>query len=154
MSSLVHCIYVSAATRPLAEEELMAMLERARRNNARAGITGILLASEGTFFQVLEGPPQVVAAVYDKIATDPRHARVTRIILEPIPRRYFGEWTMGYASLTPQDLREVDGSNDFFLDGQCLERLDLGRTKKLLEAFRQGRWRAQVRGSAAPAASS
>jgi len=151
MSDLVHCIYVSTASPALGEDELRAMLQVARRNNARSAITGILLASEGTFFQVLEGHPDQVAAVYEKIAADPRHSRVTRIIHEPLPRRFFGEWSMGFASLTPGDLHEVAGANDFFLDGHCFDRLDLGRTKKLLDAFRQGRWRARVAG-AAPAA--
>ena len=149
MSSLVHCIYVSTASAPLAPEELLALLQVARRNNARDGITGILLAAEGTYFQVLEGEAGAVAALFDKIAGDARHARVTRIIQEPVPRRDFGEWTMGYAGLSAADLQSVAGSNDFFLEGDCFARLDAGRTKKLLEAFRQGRWRGRLAGGAA-----
>lgn len=148
MSLLVHYVYVSTACAPLAPADLLDLLQVARRNNARDGITGILLAVENTFFQVLEGTPEAVAAVYQKIAADSRHRGVTRIIQEPIARRDFGAWTMGYAGLTADDLQSVAGSNDFFLDGDCFARLDAGRTKKLLEAFRQGRWRARIAGAA------
>jgi hypothetical protein len=141
MAALVHCIYASNETHRFEPPELIELLQKARANNAGLGITGMLLYSEGSFFQVLEGAPEVVEALFGAIGRDERHEKVTRIIFEPIPKRHFGEWTMGFASVTREELERLAGANDFFAGGQCLADLDAGRSKKLLEAFRKGRWR-------------
>ena len=48
-------IYLSSATEMFTKEKLLALLEQSRPNNARLGITGILLYSNGNFMQTLEG---------------------------------------------------------------------------------------------------
>jgi hypothetical protein len=48
---------------------------------------------------------------------------------------------MGFVSVTRAELLQLPGANDFFVDGKCLADLDTGRARKLLEAFRKGRWR-------------
>lgn len=141
MTSLIHLIYASAATGDARDTDLAALLPVSRRNNARVGLTGMLLYTAGSFFQVLEGPPDVVDRVFATIAADPRHTRAVTIIRERIARRAFGEWSMGYVTTTPRDVAEAVGGNDFFGEGSCFERLDAGRAKKLLTAFRGGRWR-------------
>jgi Sensors of blue-light using FAD len=137
---LVHCIYSSAATRDFSPEELAALLTKARDYNALHDLTGMLLYSEGSFFQVLEGPQDVVDALYTKIETDKRHDQVTMIISEPIPKRAFGAWTMGFSNVSRGDLAKLEGTNDFFTRARCFAELDAGRAKKLLSAFRDGRW--------------
>ena len=148
MSSLIHCIYCSASTRPMSGADLTELLLRARQNNARAGLTGMLLYSEGAFFQVLEGTAQAVDALYSKIELDTRHARMTKIIQEPIQRRVFDDWTMGFSAMSREELETIPGTNDFFGQGRSLVDLDAGRVRKLLEAFRGGRWRQMLSGSA------
>jgi len=66
------------------------------------------------------------------------------IIRERIPRRAFGEWSMGYVTATADELGAASGMNDFFAQASCFDRLDGGRAKKLLAAFRAGRWRARL----------
>ena len=146
MASLIHCIYASVATRPLAPTDLGQLLEVARANNQRRNLTGMLLYAEGSFFQVLEGAPEDVDAVFDRIAHDGRHENVTRIIREPIAARAFALWTMGFSGTTRAELDEASGTNDFFGEGQCLTQLDAGRAKKLLAGFRAGRWRRRLAG--------
>ncbi len=102
----------------------------------------MLLYIEGGFFQVLEGEPAAVDAVYQNIEADPRHERITLIIREPIVRRSFGEWTMGFEALGLKEANELIGENDFFTSASCVTQLTPGRAKKLLSAFRTGRWRA------------
>ncbi len=58
--------------------------------------------------------------------------------------RDFGEWTMGRADLSLQELRGIPGLNDFFSKGTAWTELDPGRAKSLLEAFRSGQWRASL----------
>lgn len=141
MSALIHLIYASAATRPLSTQELGQLLDQSRANNTRLGLTGMLLYADGSFFQALEGPSEVVTALYQKIEHDERHAQVTRIISEPIPRRYFSDWSMGFSNLSADDLARTPGANDFFGKAQSFNDVTYGRAKKLLAAFAAGRWR-------------
>lgn len=144
MNDLIHIIYNSVATSHDVEDDLRDILAVSRRKNPAAQITGMLLYADGSFFQVLEGPEHAVDAAADMIARDPRHARMSVIIREPIARRAFGEWTMGFAVLTTDELREMDGVNDLFQAGTSFDAIDSGRAKKLLRAFEQGRWRVRL----------
>jgi EAL domain-containing protein (putative c-di-GMP-specific phosphodiesterase class I) len=150
MPELVHLIYASAASRTFSRPELTELLEQARRKNARYGVTGMLLYSRGSFFQVLEGESATVDGLFRAITVDQRHSQVTLIIREAIPRRAFGDWTMGYADISPEDADAILGVNDFFSKGESFARLNPGRAKKLLAAFKGGRWRARVSKTATP----
>jgi hypothetical protein len=142
---LVHCIYCSASTgADLAPAELQGLLDECRRKNAVAGVTGILLHQKGSFFQVLEGDRDVVEALFERISEDKRHIRTTKIILEPITERAFGEWTMGCPKLSSSQLARIPGLNDFFAGGQSYLDLGEGRAKTLLTAFTEGRWRTSI----------
>lgn len=145
MSSLIHLIYSSAATCALQHEDLVQLLEKSRKNNSETGVTGMLLYENGSFFQVLEGPPEAVDQLYERISQDERHTKAVTIIREPIAKRTFGEWTMGSANFDSQDLDEIVGLNDFFSNGSSFTQLGTGRAKKLLTAFRKGRWRSKVK---------
>ena len=152
MENLIHLIYNSAATRPFSDADLQQLLSAARNKNASLNVTGMLLYVDGGFFQILEGPEAVVDRLLATIHSDARHTRVTTIIRESIPERSFGEWTMGYATVRPDEHTQLDGLNDFFGAGDIMSNLYAGRAKKLLTAFKQGRWRAKLAAPAAPAA--
>jgi Sensors of blue-light using FAD len=147
MTQLVHCIYASRALPSFEEHAIPALLEAARLNNAARGITGMLLHIEGNFFQVLEGEETAVAATFERISGDTRHDRITQIIREPIFERVFTDWTMGFANVNFTELKSRIGENDFFSSATCLEQLSPGRARKLLNAFGQGRWRADQTGA-------
>jgi hypothetical protein len=144
-NNLIHCIYASSATITFNKGALNDLLEAARRNNANLNVSGMLLYQNGTFFQVLEGEPESVAHLFDKISLDPRHTKVVKIIDEAIEKRSFAEWTMGYSDVTYDDLAKIDGLNDFFMQQQSFCEIEAGRAKKLLEAFKDGRWRGSIR---------
>jgi hypothetical protein len=142
MSSLVHIIYSSKATPGFTEHQIPALLDAARTANAARDVTGMLLYIDGNFFQILEGAKATVAEVFERIRRDSRHSRVTQIIREPIVERSFGEWTMGFSTLGLEEIKQHIGENDFFTSATCFEQMTPGRAKKLLNAFRNGRWRA------------
>lgn len=144
---LTHIIYTSTAATEFDPAALDGILQRARRTNAERSVTGMLLYTAGSFFQVLEGEEATLAEMFARIAADPRHRGVTKIIEEPIAQRAFGDWTMGYLEVTSSDLESIEGFSDFFQQGNSLVDLPPGRAKKLLTAFAQGRWRAQLKGS-------
>ena len=143
MDSLVHLIYTSTAIGEPGEHGLAEILSVARRNNERRGVTGMLLFTDHTFFQVLEGPLAAVDETIRIIATDRRHSNVITIIRERIARRSFPSWSMGYVTASPREVAAATGMNDFFGQGSCFDQLDAGRAKKLLTAFRNGRWHAR-----------
>jgi hypothetical protein len=147
MPSLIHIIYASVETQAFSSAQLTELLQEARVKNEDLHLTGMLLYSDGNFFQVLEGEPDSVDGMYKKLHLDKRHQQLTLIVREPIAKRYFADWSMGFSSVTLEELRQVDGLNDFFLDGSCFVGLDSGRAKKLLASFAEGRWRAKLTGA-------
>ena len=144
MLNLIHLIYVSTAIQEFSAEDLLQLLDQARTKNARLGLTGMLLYTENNFFQVLEGEPAVVDELFQTISQDERHMKTVTIIREPIAKRSFGEWTMGFAAVTSADLQHLTGLNDFFGEGSSFAQLSRGRAKKLLNAFKEGRWRSKL----------
>lgn len=148
VDKLTHLIYCSAAIPGLSPADLGAILETARRKNSQLSVTGMLLYTSGSFFQVLEGDEATVMELFALIAADRRHKNTTMIIREPIARRAFGDWTMGFAEVDASELAHIEGLNDFFHPGASLTELQPGRASKLLAAFAQGRWRARLEGGA------
>ena len=146
-SELIQCIYASAASRTLDTEGLAELLQVARDTNANLGLTGMLLHAEGSFFQVLEGQADVVDALYAKIERDQRHDQVTLVIREPIPKRCFDAWTMGFYKVSREELAGLSGVNDFFGKDRTALSIDASRARKLLTAFREGSWRKKLTGA-------
>ena len=123
---------------------MASLLDYARENNDRLGLTGMLLSTDGSFFQVLEGDRSMVESLYLRIATDKRHCQITKIVQEPIQERAFAQWTMGFAQPSRVQLKSMLGRNDFFGEASCFHGLDDGRAKRLLEAFKDGAWRVKA----------
>lgn len=149
-SSLIRIIYSSVANFDFSEKELADLLTVSRSGNEKINVSGMLLYTERSFFQVLEGDRHTVEELFTKIGKDKRHSQVVTIIKEPIPRRTFGEWSMGFANISQQDLGNMTGLNDFFGEGSSFNQIDQGRVKKLLTAFKEGRWRSKIINSNTP----
>ena len=102
-------LYISTARSDFDPAALDGILRASRRNNAAAGVTGLLLFGGRRFLQALEGPEPAVAGVFDRIARDPRHFAVVKLSRKTIETRMFGEWAMGYRPVrTPGDSFETD----------------------------------------------
>jgi hypothetical protein len=135
---VIQLVYVSAAAKPFDDAKLRDLLAKARDNNTRAGITGALLHQEGSFLQVLEGPPEAVEPLFAKIGRDPRHLRVTMLARNQIEAANFPDWSMGFvdvknsARLLP-GFRHVGDLTGLVGDTHAIERV--------IQSFRGGRWR-------------
>jgi Sensors of blue-light using FAD len=140
-SALSHIIYASSAVPGFTGADLVPILAASRLKNARLSITGMLLYTAGSFFQVLEGEDSVITELLQTISADSRHKNVTKIIHEPIADRHFADWTMAFSDVSIADLSQIDGLSDFFQEGDSFANLAPGRAKKLLAAFAGGRWR-------------
>lgn len=93
-------LYISTAREKLDKHALDGILRVSRRNNAAVGVTGLLVVGGRRFLQVLEGADLAVTSVFDRIARDNRHFAVVKLLRKPIEQRVFGEWAMGYRTVT------------------------------------------------------
>lgn len=97
--SMHHIVYTSTANVFLNEEEMRRALCYWRTKNARLGITGVLLYSEGQIMQVLEGEAEAVHALYANIAADVRHRSVTKLADGPVLGRTFADWSIRFRTV-------------------------------------------------------
>lgn len=101
---MVHqLIYGSSSVSRFSESELMTLLNKARANNARLGVTGMLLYHDRSFLQILEGEEELVEDLFERISRDKRHSGVTVFLRDEADEREFGDWSMAFHALTPAD---------------------------------------------------
>ena len=99
---LYHIVYCSRnliryGDKAVVAQELQTILTKSRTNNQKAGITGALIYSAGSFAQVLEGPLPAIERTFEVIQRDSRHSDVTVVQIGPIEKRKFGEWAMAFS---------------------------------------------------------
>jgi hypothetical protein len=72
------------------------ILRVARRNNARSGLTGVLLFDGANFLQAIEGEIGHLERIWESIACDQRHEDIELIEFEPIAERDYQAMPMVY----------------------------------------------------------
>lgn len=101
-------VYISSATQHLTAEDLEELLTRARTNNERCGITGVLLYHNLSFLQIIEGTRDDVERLLARIRRDPRHSSMKVVQDERIPERDFKSWAMACRLATPEEARIIE----------------------------------------------
>ncbi len=94
MQQIVY-ISTSRAERP-SLDLVESILSASRRNNARDGLTGLLIVGGRRFLQVLEGPAEALDRAYARIKQDPRHFALVELSRRQVSAPSFPEWDMGY----------------------------------------------------------
>lgn len=100
-------VYASRATGDTTRDDLRAILASAHRHNAEVGITGLLLYSDASFLQVLEGDEGAVRSTFARIAEDPRHDGVRILADRDLVERRYPRWTMGFDHLDAARVAEL-----------------------------------------------
>ncbi len=108
---MIRIVYVSFACQPFSEEDLRRLLAKCRANNTEKDISGQMIYSDGTFMQVLEGPKEAVDKTFANIKKDTRHHDIALIERKTIDERQFPDWSMGFKTLTPEQMRDIEGFN-------------------------------------------
>lgn len=103
---MLQIVYISSARSPITAAMCDDILVCSRRNNAAAGISGLLVAGQKRFLQALEGPTDAVRHTLARIRTDPRHYACVMLGERYTEQRLFGDWAMGCAKGGADD---VDG---------------------------------------------
>jgi hypothetical protein len=109
---MYHLVYISHATTPFSEEELISLLHDCRKMNKVKDITGMLIYLQNRFIQVLEGDSSTIKRLYNKIERDPRHKKVSTLLEGELDERIFKDWSMGFKSLSLIDYNELNGFQD------------------------------------------
>ena len=87
---------------------------QSRANNARVGITGVLVFDGHAFCQFVEGPQPAIADLLGRLERDPRHVKmhVLQFGRTNWPRR-FASWRLGYAySADPAAIARIAARRD------------------------------------------
>jgi hypothetical protein len=107
-SQMTHCIvYFSTSFGLFREEDLIDLLHQCRKHNHKANITGVLFYVQGSIIQVIEGSPEAVESLFDRIKQDRRHKNLTCVVNQRIEERLFANWSMSYETLTVRQLEKV-----------------------------------------------
>lgn len=107
--ALRRIIYSSKATKHFGERELLDILHDARAFNSIDNITGVLMHKNGTFVQVIEGEPDVVEDLFNRIKLDKRHSNIKIITDTSAASRIFPNWAMGCADFNRPELSLIPG---------------------------------------------
>ena len=132
-------VYVSSATEPMSAADIEEIVDVSDRNNARDGITGMMLYADGNIIQAIEGPEPAVLNLMDRLRADSRHHEVTVIAMYPVDRRQFPDWKMGVRQVSDAQSDDVyrvfADLHEPVFDAEKAELNSVAR--KLLEGFRR-----------------
>jgi len=103
-----YLIYMSTSVRLFNDADLKELLRKSQANNLVNNLSGMLLYSEGSFVQVLEGDAKELDETYNKIKKDPRHKNIIQLAEGELQERLFPNWSMGFKTLSISDFSKFD----------------------------------------------
>lgn len=87
-------IYKSKSNTAITWDMVRDIMHSSKVHNDEAQVSGILLASNTHYLQVLEGPYETVNEIFMRIACDRRHCEIQLISFSIIDARVFEDWGM------------------------------------------------------------
>ncbi|WP_339723332.1 BLUF domain-containing protein [uncultured Paraglaciecola sp.] len=101
-------IYVSDKPSTFTPNDMNDILRSARENNAKYGITGLLVELPEHFIQILEGTQDNVEYIFNLIYEDPRHKNIRVLLTAKTRAREIEAWDMGLSEeLDPTQLKDA-----------------------------------------------
>ena len=91
--------YVSSVSHTLSNDQIQEVLDYSRNWNIEHNITGILLYSEGNFFQVLEGDKDLLQSLFSRISMDERHRNLITLFRKEVSETKFNTYKSDFISL-------------------------------------------------------
>jgi hypothetical protein len=93
---LSRILYASTATDQFKPKDIEDILNKARQENSKLDITGMLCFSSNFFMQCIEASRANVNKLYHKVLNDKRHSNIILLNYQEISERDFGNWSMSY----------------------------------------------------------
>ncbi|MDN3596735.1 BLUF domain-containing protein [Zunongwangia endophytica] len=125
--------YVSSAAPLLTDKDVDEVLSWTQSWNLDHNLTGMLLYSDGNFFQVIEGETETVKGIFSNIYNDTRHRNLIKIFDKQIDKNSFEFYETNFISKRSKNLIHDDVP---YL--KCLETLDKSSqivVRNILSAF-------------------
>jgi class 3 adenylate cyclase len=123
-------MYISTTTSKLSDAEVEEIGRKSTFNNAKVGVTGILLSAHEFFFQILEGREEDVDQVLERIRRDIRHEGVLILKAEhDVKQRLFGNWSMKTVRL--------DGISDVLIQAIRIMLENITESHRIIERYTQ-----------------
>lgn len=101
-------IYASSPSKDYSPPEIVKIVNSARKNNPKLGVTGILCFDNKFFIQWIEGPRDNINKLFQVISADSRHENITILEYCYIHARHFEDWSMAYIPSTTVDVSLVN----------------------------------------------
>ncbi|MCK8523309.1 BLUF domain-containing protein [Aquimarina sp. D1M17] len=95
MSKLACCLYISIENQVFDEQKISELIKKARLQNQKNNITGFLYYRQNHFFQYIEGDPNDLDNLLQKLQDDSRHTILNRASDKDLKERRFDNWSMG-----------------------------------------------------------
>jgi hypothetical protein len=132
---MIQLAYVSSTQPLLTGPDIADLLIKSRANNARLGITGILLYKAGSVLQVLEGGEDEVTALYAAIRADRRHRGVVLLFQRRVDGPDFPDWRMAFRDLNSREAADLEGAAEVSDPAFDMQALDPEQAAALLRKF-------------------
>ncbi len=99
--------YLSLTQDGVTQGEVESLAARAEFSNRARGVTGMMAVGGGLLFQVLEGPRDVVEALFQRIRRDSRHRSVQVLTDEMLASRDFDGFPMAFRTLDEEAVETI-----------------------------------------------
>ena len=87
-------IYRSRSKEVIGWDLVREIMHTSEVHNSEVGVSGVLLATNSHYLQVLEGPYETVNETFMRIACDSRHTDIKLVSFSVIDARIFESWGM------------------------------------------------------------
>ena len=91
-------VYLSSASDELEIAEISKILSFTEESNNNHDITGLLLFSDGNFFQIIEGEKNSMLKLFETIKRDDRHRNIQQIFGEEINKGAYDLYATNFIS--------------------------------------------------------
>lgn len=106
--NLTSLTYTSLARLDLETSDLEAIHRSAREANALDGITGLLVFNGTHFLQIIEGAPDAIEDLVERLRLDPRHSGFEIRDQHSVEARSFPDWSMELVRVNASYFRARD----------------------------------------------
>lgn len=122
--------YTSVPRPNLPAAEIPRIIASSRTHNVRDGMCGVLVYTGHEFAQLIEGAPEKVERLWQRIQADARHVELV-ILLDELDRtRWFNDWRIGYLA----DRALIDSLASWRARGRCLDGGERDALRRLFAA--------------------
>ncbi len=91
--------YVSTSDKKFTDTDIHDLLNFVKKHNNENNITGLLIYSEGNFFQVIEGEKKIISDLFEKIKQDSRHYNIIKIFDRENEQKAFSEYDSSFITV-------------------------------------------------------